>query len=72
MHLSYSTSNYKGHQYKSYCIAESFRDGKTVRKRTLWTIGKLTDLQANQIKLICKITQCKDQVITQIKRYCSQ
>lgn len=67
MHLSYSTSTYKGRRYKSYSIAESYRDGKTVRKRPIWKIGKLSDIQAIQIRLICKVAQCKEQVITQIK-----
>ena len=67
MHLSYSTSKYKGRVYKSYTIAESYRDGKTSRKRILWPIGKLTDQQAEQIKLILKVVQDKDQIITQLK-----
>ena len=67
MHLSYSTSSHKGKKYKSYTIAESYRDGKTVRKRAIWRIGKLSDQQAQQIKLILKVTQSEDQVITQLK-----
>ncbi len=67
MHLSYSTSNYKGKVYKSYSIAESFRDGKIVKKRIIWPIGKLTNEQANQIKSICKAIQTKDQLATQLK-----
>jgi len=38
MHLGYSTSTYKGQKYKSYVIAESYRDGKTVRKRIIWRL----------------------------------
>jgi transposase len=67
MHLSYSTSNYKGQTYKSYAIAESYREGKKVRKKVIWSIGKLSDKQANQIRLICKIVQDEDQVITRLK-----
>ena len=52
MHLNYSTSEYKGQTYKSYSIAESYREGKKVRKRVIWRIGKLTEQQAQQIKLI--------------------
>jgi transposase len=65
MHLSYSTSEYKGQTYKSYSIAESYRKGKTVRKRTIWPIGKLTDHQANQIRLILKVVQ-GDQSVTRL------
>ena len=67
MHLSYSTSKYKGNEYKSYSISESYRDGKKVRKRPIWKIGKLTDTQAKQIRLICKIVKSEDEFITRLK-----
>lgn len=67
MHLSYSFSRYKENKYKSYAIAESYRVGKKVKKRTIWPIGKLTDQQAEQIKLILKVAQGKGQFITQLK-----
>jgi len=67
MHLSYSFSRYKEKKYKSYAIAESYREGKKVKKRTIWPIGKLTDPQADQIKLILKVAQGKGQFITQLK-----
>ncbi|MEA1948863.1 MAG: IS1634 family transposase [Thermodesulfobacteriota bacterium] len=67
MHLNYSTSKYKGNVYKSYSIAESYREGKKVKKRTIWSIGKLTDRQADQIKLILKVAQSEDEVVTRLK-----
>ena len=67
MHLSYSTSKYKSQVYKSYSIAESYRDGKISRKRTIWSIGKLTDQQAEQIRLILQVIQSEDQVVTRLK-----
>jgi transposase len=67
MHLSYSTSKYKGRVYKSYSIAESYRDGKTIRKRTVWPIGKLTDRQAEQVRLILKVIHGDDEVVTRLK-----
>ncbi len=67
MHLSYSFSTYKGKKYKSYAIAESYREGKKVKKRTIWPIGKLTDQQADQIKLILKVAKGQDQLRTQLK-----
>lgn len=67
MHLSYSTSKYKEKTYKSYTIAESYRVGKKVRKRVIWPVGKLTDRQADQIRLICEVTKTEEQVITQLK-----
>lgn len=67
MHLSYSTSKYKDREYKSYSIAESYRDGKTSRKRTIWSIGKLNDQQADQIRLILKVVQNEDEVVTRLE-----
>lgn len=67
MHLSYSFSTYKGKKYKSYAIAESYREGKKVKKRTIWPVGKLTDQQAEQIKFVLKIAKGQDQVLTQLK-----
>jgi len=67
MHLNYSTSGYKGQTYKSYSIAESYRDGKKVRKRIIWRIGKLTEQQAQQIRLILKVVQSEDQVLTRLQ-----
>ena len=67
MHLSYSTSRHKDQTYKSYSIAESFRAGKKVRKRIIWPIGKLSDQQAEQIRLVLKVVQSKDQVVTRLK-----
>jgi len=65
MHLSYSASQHKGQTYKSYSLAESYREGKKVRKRTIWPIGKLSDQQAEQIRLILKVVQ-SDQVVTRL------
>jgi transposase len=66
MHLSYSVSSYKGKSYKSYAIAESYRDGNTVRKRILWKIGKLSDEQARKIRLICQAAQDEEQLFTHL------
>jgi len=67
MHLSYSFSKYKDKKYKSYAIAESYREGNKVKKRTVWPIGKLTDRQADQIRLILKVAQNEDEVVTRLK-----
>jgi transposase len=67
MHLSYSISKYKDKVYKSYVIAESFRQGNKVKKRTLWPLGTLTDLQAAQIKLILKVAQDSGQILTALQ-----
>lgn len=67
MHLSYKTSKYKDKVYKSYAIAESYREGKKVKKRILWPIGKLTDIQRDQISLVCKTVSDPDQVITTLE-----
>lgn len=67
MHLSYKTSKYKGKIYKSYSIAESYREGNTVKKRIIWSIGKLSDLQALQIRKICQIMSDPEKVLTSIE-----
>jgi transposase len=67
MHLSYSFSTYKGKKYKSYTIAESYREGNKVKKRTIWPVGKLTDAQAQQMKLLLKVAQGKGKTITQLE-----
>ena len=67
MHLSYSFSTYKGKKYKSYTIAESYREGQKVKKRTIWPVGKLTDTQAQQMKLILKVAQGRGKTITQLE-----
>jgi transposase len=67
MHLSYKTSKYKEKIYKSYSIAESYREGNTVKKRMLWSLGKLTDLQALQIRKICQIMSDPEKVLTSIE-----
>ncbi len=64
MHLSYSVSKYKGNSYKSYAIAESYREGKKVKKRIIWKIGKLSDEQAKQVRQICKVTKNKAQLLS--------
>ena len=66
MHLGYKTSRYKNTIYKSYFIAESYREGNTVKKRILWPIGKLTEQQAQQIRLICQMMAPSTQIITTI------
>ena len=67
MHLGYSISTYKEQKYKSYTIAESYRDGKSVRKRVIWRLGKLTEQQAEQIRLILQVVQSEGQVVTRLK-----
>ncbi|MDO9111291.1 MAG: IS1634 family transposase [Desulfatirhabdiaceae bacterium] len=66
MHLSYSISKYKGKTYKSYAIAESYRMGEKVKKRTIWPIGKLTEVQAKQVQLICKVIKDDNQILANL------
>lgn len=67
MHLTYGYKRYKNSCYKSYSVAESYREGKKIRKRILWPIGKLSDDQAEQVKLICKITKGKEHFLCELK-----
>jgi transposase len=66
MHLSYSISKYKGKTYKSYAIAESYRIGEKVKKHTIWPIGKLTEVQAKQVQLICKVMKDDSQILANL------
>lgn len=66
MHLSYSTSKYKGNTYKSYSIAESYRDGEKVKKRIIWPIGKLSDAQAERVRLICRSMQDDSMILANL------
>ena len=67
MHLTYGYKKYKTNLYKSYSVAESYREGKKVRKRIIWPIGKLSDEQAEQIKLICKVIKGKEHFLCELK-----
>ena len=67
MHLNCKPSKYKNKIYKSYSIAESYREGNTVKKRIVWSLGKLTDLQALQIKKICQVMSDPEKVLTSIE-----
>ncbi len=68
MHLSYKTTKYKNTIYKSYFIAESYREGSKVKKRVIWPIGKLTNSQKEQIKMICKTMSDPQQVLTTLNQ----
>ena len=67
MHLTYGTYSYKGKQYTSHSIAESYREGKTVRKRILFPLGKLSETQVEQIKLILKVVKGKEHILSSIE-----
>ena len=72
MHLNFKTSKYKDKIYKSYSIAESYREGNKVKKRDIWPIGKLTDMQVQQIRLICKTVSDPDIIITTLDNIVAQ
>jgi transposase len=72
MHLDWRTSKYKGKVYKSYGIAESYREGGKVKKKRLFTLGKLTDEQAAKIRLICKVISNPDEQVTTLANIVAQ
>ena len=72
MHLDYKTSRYKDKIYKSYHIAEAYREGGTVRKRRLFPLGKLTDEQAQKIRLICRVITNPDEQVTTLANIVAQ
>jgi transposase len=72
MHLDYRTSKYKGKVYKSYGIAESYREGGKVKKKRLFALGKLTDEQAAKIRLICKVISNPAEQVTTLANIVAQ
>ena len=64
MHLDYQTSRYKDKVYKYYHIAEAYREAGKVKKNRLFPLGKLTDEQAQKIRLICKVISNPDEQVT--------
>ncbi len=64
MHLSYKTRKYKQNVYISFFLAESYREGKTVKKRIICPLGSLTESQQEQIKLICRTLSESSQILT--------
>lgn len=67
MHLTYGTYRYKGKEYTSYSVAKSYREGKTVKKRVLFPLGKLSEIQAEQIRLILKVVKAKEHILSSIE-----
>ncbi len=67
MHLTQGTCHYKEKEYTSYSIAELYREGKIVRKRILFPLGKLSETQAAQIKLILKVVKGKESILSCIE-----
>lgn len=67
MHLSYKTRKYKHNVYKSFFLAESYREGNTVKKRNLCPLGTLTEIQQEQIKLICKTVSDPSYLLTTLE-----
>jgi transposase len=72
MHLDYQTSKYKGKVYKYYHIAESYREGGKVHKNRLFPLGKLTDQQAQKIRLICKLISNPDEQVSTLGNIVAQ
>ena len=64
MHLDYRTSKYKEKVYKYYHIAEAYREAGKVNKKRLFPLGKLTDEQAQKIRLICRVVSKPDEQVT--------
>jgi transposase len=67
MHLSYKTRKYKQKTYKSFFLAESYREGKKVKKRTICSLGPLTETQQEQIKLICRTMSQPSHALTTLE-----
>lgn len=55
MFLKKSSATIKGKQYHHYKIVESYRDRDKVKHRILFNVGKLTDEQADQLRLTLQV-----------------
>ncbi|MBE7546399.1 MAG: hypothetical protein HS127_04500 [Planctomycetia bacterium] len=66
MHLTYSDSKYKGKPINLTLLPNPTGMAKGQKKNTL-AHRKLSDIQAEQIKLICKTVENTDQLQTQLK-----
>ncbi|WP_066190602.1 IS1634 family transposase [Gracilibacillus timonensis] len=55
MFLKKSTTTINGKKYNHYKIVESFREDNKVKHRILFNVGRLTDEQAEQLKLAIQV-----------------
>lgn len=62
LHEQVKRENHKVYLY--YSIAKSFRIGKKTKKRILYRLGKLSEQEAEQIKLILKTIRTKEVIVT--------
>lgn len=67
MHLTYGINKYKDKKYKSYSIASSFREAGKVKKRILFPLGRLSDIEADQIRFILKVKEGKEHILSSIE-----
>ncbi len=58
---------FKGKSYPRALLRESYREGKTVRKRKLFPLGKLSETKVEQIKLILKVVKGKEHILSSIE-----
>ena len=72
MHLDYRTSKYKDKVYKFYNLAESYREGGKVKKKRIAALGKLSDEQAQKIRLICKVISNPAEQVTTLAHLVAQ
>lgn len=57
MFLKKSSKSYKGKTYSTYTLTESYREEGKIKHRNIHTLGPLTDVQAEQIRLILQVGQ---------------
>lgn len=55
MFLKKSSTTINGKKYNHYKIVESYREGNKIKHRILFNVGKLTDEQAEQLKLAIQV-----------------
>lgn len=57
MFLKKSSKSHKGKTYSTYTLTESYREDGKIKHRNIYTLGPLTDEQAQQIRLVLQVGQ---------------
>ena len=64
MHLLSQSRKKNNKTYTYYSLAESYREGKSSKKKIICYLGSLTPLKAQQIRNALKVTQTPDTFVT--------
>ena len=66
LHLSWSECKYKNKRYRTYYLAQAFREDGKNKKRNIHKLGKLTDEEALEIKQLLKVLKTPNTFTTSL------